>query len=63
MEHKPSKGQTPTPDLQGALAALTRAAERARQSALLHGTDLVVFIDGKIEFVDPKTNQIKKRSA
>jgi hypothetical protein len=49
--------------LPGALAAMKRAAKQAREDAIRAGTDVVVCIDGKVEFLDPKTDKIKKRSA
>jgi hypothetical protein len=47
----------------GVQAALGRAAEVARQRAIQHGTDLVLKVDGKMEFVDPKTMKVKKKTA
>jgi hypothetical protein len=49
--------------LPGLMPAMKRAAKQAREDAARAGTDVIVCIDGKIEFIDPKTDKIKKRSA
>lgn len=43
-------------DTQGALAALRRAARRARQVALQTGTDLIVYRDGQVVRAKPHEN-------
>lgn len=40
--------QAKNPDLRASLAALQRAGEAARQTAIQTGTDLIVVRDGKI---------------
>lgn len=42
-------------DLRLSVAALQRAAQRARQIAAQTGTPLVVRRDGRLEFTDPVT--------
>jgi hypothetical protein len=46
-----------------ALAALKRAAKRAREVAIQHGTDIAVWKGGRTVFLDPKTGLEKKDSA
>ncbi|MES2682287.1 MAG: hypothetical protein V4650_02120 [Pseudomonadota bacterium] len=41
----------PSPRAQGALAALARAAQRARERALATNTPLVQWSDGKVQLV------------
>lgn len=38
------------PDLRGCIAAMERAAQRARELARMHQTELVMYRDGKIIF-------------
>ena len=50
-------GQVPVDanaDIRGALAAIKRAAVRARQLAEQTGTDLIVMREGKVVRVPPK---------
>ncbi len=42
---------------EGALAAMVRAAEVARERAIRFGSPLVRWIDGTVVLVDPVTNQ------
>lgn len=42
---------SPSPRAQGALAALARAAQRARERALATNTPLVQWRDGKVQLV------------
>ena len=44
-------------DISGSLAAIHRAAQRARQVALQTGTDLIVMRDGQVVRVTPKANK------
>lgn len=56
-EPVPSYGHVPAdanPDFRGSLAAMKRAAERARQLAEQTGTDLIVMRAGKVVRVPPK---------
>lgn len=46
--------QANTADLRGSLAALQRAAQRARELAAQTGTELVVSRNGVIERIKPK---------
>ena len=46
--------QANTADLRGSLAALQRAAQRARELAAQTGTELVVSRDGVIERIKPQ---------
>ncbi|MFA7605287.1 MAG: hypothetical protein WCY08_01740 [Rhodocyclaceae bacterium] len=46
--------QANTADLRGALAALQRAAQRARELAAQTGTELVVSRNGVIERIKPQ---------
>ncbi|QHE88573.1 hypothetical protein [Hydrogenophaga sp. BPS33] len=41
-------------NLKGSMAAMRRAAERARQVALQTGTDLIVFRNGQAVRLDPR---------
>ena len=61
----PNKVDEPAPDycglpanasanLKGSMAAMRRAAERARQVALQTGTDLILFRNGQVVRVDPR---------
>ena len=61
----PKQAREPTPtcgslpananeDIQGALAALCRSAQRAREVAKQTGTDLIQFRDGKVVRVKPE---------
>jgi len=43
----------PRPDIEGALAALKRAAQRAREEAIRTHTNLVVVRDGKLVIYSP----------
>lgn len=49
--------QAKNPDLRASLAALRRAAELARQTAIQTGTDLVIVSDGRLVLVDPVTRE------
>ena len=49
--------QAKNPDLRASLAALRRAAELARQTAIQTGTDLVIVSDGRLVLVDPVTGE------
>jgi hypothetical protein len=60
---RPGTRQEDSKYLPGLMPAMRRAAKQAREDAARAGTDVVVCIDGKIEFIDPKANKIKKRSA
>lgn len=56
-EPAPSYGQVPADanaDFRGSLAAIKRAAVRARQLAEQTGTDLIVMGAGKVVLVPPK---------
>jgi hypothetical protein len=56
-EPAPSYGQMPVDanaDFRGSLAAIKRAAIRARQVAEQTGTDLIVMRSGKVVHVPPK---------
>ncbi|MDO9439160.1 hypothetical protein [Hydrogenophaga sp.] len=56
-EPTPTYGSLPAnsnADIQGALAALRRAAQRAREVAKQTGTDLILFQDGQIVRVKPE---------
>jgi hypothetical protein len=56
-EPVPSYGQVPAEanaDVRGSLAAIKRAAIRARQVADQTGTDLIVMRSGKVVRVPPK---------
>lgn len=56
-EPAPGYGQVPADanvDLKGSLAAMKRAAVRARQLADQTGTDLIVMRAGKVVRVPPK---------
>ena len=55
-EPQPAYSELPAdslPILKGSLAALRRAAQRARQVALQTGTDLIIVRDGRIVHVNP----------
>ena len=43
------------PDLRGSLAAMRRAAEAARKTAIQTGTNLIIVKDGKLTRVPPQT--------
>lgn len=43
------------PDLRASVAAMQRAAELARKTAIQTGTDLIVVRDGKITRISPET--------
>jgi len=43
------------PALRGSLAAMHRAAQRAREVAIRTGTRLVMVRDGRLTYVDPAT--------
>lgn len=43
------------PDLRASVAAMQRAAEQARKTAIQTGTDLIVVRDGKITRISPET--------
>lgn len=56
-EPVPSYGQVPAEanaDVRGSMAAIKRAAIRARQVAEQTGTDLIVMRSGKVVHVPPK---------
>ena len=56
-ESVPGDGQVPgdaNADFRGLMAAIKRAAERARQLAEQTGTDLIVMRSGKVVHVPPK---------
>lgn len=65
-EPQPSSGELladVSPLLKGSLAALRRAAQRARKVAQQTGTDLVVVRDGKVIRVSPEQESpISKRA-
>ena len=42
------------PDLRASVAAMQRAAQLARQTAIQTGTDLIVRVDGKITRIPPQ---------
>ena len=46
----------PNPKAEGALAALTRAAETARIRAIRFNSKLAIWKDGEVVLIDPKTN-------
>lgn len=46
-----------TADLRHSRAALLRAAQRAREIAAQSGTALVIWRDGRLEFLDPVTGK------
>jgi HJR/Mrr/RecB family endonuclease len=50
------------PDLRSAMAALLRASVLARKAAMDTGTDLVVVKDGKLMFVQVKTQHEQARA-
>lgn len=52
---------TVSASIQGADAAMRRAAQRARQLALQTGTDLIQFHAGKVVRVSPHQNVTSKR--
>ncbi|WP_299795820.1 hypothetical protein [Ramlibacter sp.] len=59
-ESQPVYGAPPQPsgaDLKGSLAALRRAANRARQVAQQTGTDLIVMRDGQLIRISPAEQQ------
>ena len=43
------------PDLRASVAAMQRAAQLARQTAIQTGTDLIVRVDGKLTRIPPQT--------
>jgi hypothetical protein len=43
--------------LRGSIHALRRAARRARQLAAQEGSTVVIFRDGKVEYVQPESVQ------
>ncbi len=43
------------PDLRASMAALQRAAESARKTAIQTGTDLIIVKDGKLTHVSAQT--------
>jgi hypothetical protein len=59
-EPQPAYGELPASadaDLKGSLAALRRAANRARQLAQQTGTDLIVLRGGRVTRVSPPNKQ------
>ena len=61
----PYGGQSPThvpEDPSGSLAAIRRAAQRARQVALQTGTDLIVYRNGQVVRVKPGDNATPEAS-
>jgi len=48
--------QAKDPDLRASLAAMKRAARRAREVAIRTGTRLVMVRDGELTYVDPTTD-------
>ena len=48
------------PDLRGSVAAMGRAAELARQTAIQTGTRLVLVKDGKVTRILPPTMRVKR---
>lgn len=42
------------PDIRGSMAALQRAAELARKTAIQTGTDLIILKDGKLTRIPPE---------
>jgi hypothetical protein len=52
--------QLPDPDMQGAAAALVRAAKRARKLAAQTGTEIVVMRDGKLIREFPKMSEFEE---
>lgn len=56
-EPQPAYGELPASadaDLKGSLAAIRRAASRARQVAQQTGTDLIVMRGGRVTRVNPR---------
>lgn len=49
------------PDLRASVAAMQRAAELARQTAIQTGTDLIVIRDGKLTRIPP--DELRKEMA
>jgi hypothetical protein len=59
--NEPMVSKLPDADMQGALAALLRAAKKAREIARQTGTAIVVMRDGKlIEEKVSETDQVDK---
>jgi hypothetical protein len=56
MERKPMKdiSEAKDPDLRASVAAMQRAAELARKTAIQTGTDLIVVKDGKLTRISAK---------
>lgn len=50
-------------DLDGIMAALKRAAARAREEAARSGTKLVLVRDGKLELVSPEDAELAARAS
>lgn len=57
MKHQ-DIAQASNPDLRGSLAAMKRAAESARNTAIQTNTEIVVFRDGKTVLIPAK--QLRK---
>ena len=51
----------PYPDLRASVAAMQRAAELARKTAIQTGTDLIVRVDGKLTRIPP--DELRKEMA
>ena len=49
------------PDLRASVAAMQRAAELARKTAIQTGTDLIVRVDGKLTRIPP--HELRKEMA
>ncbi len=59
--NEPMVSKLPDADMQGALAALLRAAKRAREIARQTGTAIVVMRDGKL--IEEKCDDIQVRDS
>lgn len=45
------------PDLRASVAAIARASQLARQTAIQTGTNLVIMVDGKLVHISPQQLQ------
>ncbi|MDN5850932.1 MAG: hypothetical protein L0I62_00900 [Gammaproteobacteria bacterium] len=62
MSNKPIT-EAEDPDLRHSLAALRRAALRAREVAIRTGTRLIVSEQGRIRYLDPRSHDIAEPEA